>query len=369
MKVKVIANYLPQFHRIPENDAWWGEGFTDWMAVKNAKPLFDWQYQPIEPLNDNYYSLDDIEVIRQQAQMAKKYGIEAFGIYHYWFSSEQKLLTKPAELLLSDKSIDIGFCFLWDNVSWKRTWSNVKGNDWSPLYDQKNSINTTDSSNGILAELKYGDEKDWENHFNYLLPFFLDDRYIKVSGKPLFAIFKPENDFDTIKQMIEYWDMLAKKSGLPGIYCITRRNLKNIGLSTQFCYSPISIESVGDIFRLYLPRKINGKLERVNMLSYKKLWKGLLSKAKHSNKKALLSGFAKYDDTARRGKKASIVKGSSPEKFEKYFGKLVEISKKQNKEYVFLTAWNEWGEGAYLEPDKKDGYAYLEAVKRIMDKQ
>ena len=187
MPVKIIANYLPQFHVIPENSEWWGNNFTDWVAVKKAKPLFKWHNEPRIPLNNNYYSLDNPDSLKWQANLAREYGVYGFGIYHYWFSSSLNLLTKPAELILNNKDIDINFFFIWDNTSWKRTWSVIKrGNDWAPDFDNASSQN---KNNGILAELIYGEESDWEKPFNYLLPFFKDSRYIKIDNKPAFAFF------------------------------------------------------------------------------------------------------------------------------------------------------------------------------------
>ena len=148
-EVKIVANYLPQFHSIPENDAWWGKGYTDWNAVKKSKPLFQGHCQPNVPLKYNYYDLSNVDSIRWQASLARQFGIYGFGIYHYWFNSNMKLLEKPAELLLENKDIDIHFCFLWDNSTWKRTWSNVKfGNDWGTENTQNNRKN---GENGILA--------------------------------------------------------------------------------------------------------------------------------------------------------------------------------------------------------------------------
>lgn len=168
--VKVIANYLPQFHVIPQNSQWWGEGYTDWVAVKQAKPQFKGHHQPRVPLGGVYYSLDDPKVLQQQADLAKKYNVYGFGMYHYWFSSDLQLLQKPAELLLAHPEIDIHFMFIWDNASWTRTWTR-KGaaNDWAPKFD-RTSKGKEDT--GILAELHYGTEKDWKKHFDYLLPFF-----------------------------------------------------------------------------------------------------------------------------------------------------------------------------------------------------
>ena len=148
-KVKVIANYLPQYHTIPENDKWWGKGFTDWIAVKATEPAYEGHNQPRVPLNENYYSLDCADSIRWQASLAREYGIYGFGIYHYWFSSNQQLLQKPAELLLQNKDIDINFMFIWDNLTWKRTWSKLsRGLDWAPNYDKSTEdLENVDSGN------------------------------------------------------------------------------------------------------------------------------------------------------------------------------------------------------------------------------
>ena len=148
-KVKILANYLPQFHQTPENDAWWGEGYTDWTAVKASKPLFNGHTQPRVPLDNDYYDLSNADSIRKQALLAHEYGISGFAIYHYWFSSKQKLLTKPAELLLEQKDLPIEYLFIWDNNTWKRTWSNVKGAVTMASSEYEKKVDPQDS--GILA--------------------------------------------------------------------------------------------------------------------------------------------------------------------------------------------------------------------------
>ena len=136
--VKVLAMYLPQYHEVEENSRFWGKGFTDWVSVKKATPLYEGHYQPEVPLNNNYYDLSRKESIKWQIDLAKKYGVYGFGIYHYWFSDEKQLLTKPAELILENKDLDIPFFFAWDNASWRRTWSKFRGNAWAPMEDAAN---------------------------------------------------------------------------------------------------------------------------------------------------------------------------------------------------------------------------------------
>lgn len=363
--MKIIANYLPQYHEIPENNYFWGNGYTDWIAVKNAKPVLEGQIQPNVPLGNHYYQLDNADEIKRQAEIAKSHGVYGFGIYHYWFSTNNYLLERPAEIILENKDIDIQFLFLWDNSTWKRTWSNVKNaNDWAPNYDAIKPENASET--GILKELKYGNERDWEIHFLYLLPFFKDERYIKINGKPVFGIFQPQNDFDTIKKMTNYMEMLALKNGLPGLHIMIRDDRRPYDFPNKFKYSPF----VPCTFLHYIKYKIRQYLSKQNnkplVVQYDDCWREILKEAKKAGRNTYLSGFVKYDDTPRRGAKAKIVVGASPLKFRKYLKELISISQKQGKELIFLTAWNEWGEGAYLEPDEENEYSYLEAIKSLL---
>ena len=365
--VKIIANYLPQFHQIPENDEWWGKGFTDWVTVKNAKSLYDGHIQPKTPLGNKYYSLDEIDSIKEQVELAKKYGVYGFAIYHYWFDSNTRLLTKPAELILENSDVDIHYLFLWDNSSWKRTWSNVKNaNDWAPQYDQATS-NDKKTGTGMLAEVIYGDKKEWKEHFEYLLPFFKDDRYIKIDGMPVFGFFHPQIDFSIIKDMADYWNELAISEGFPGMYCMTRDNYLNLNFRNKFRYSPFVPVDLKSYFCYKFKDIMARKKDNIRFYDYDKSWSEIIRKAGKSEKNTLLSGFVTFDDTPRRGKRGRVVIGASPEKFTKYLADLIKISKEQEKEYVFLTAWNEWGEGAYLEPDEENGYQYLEALKKAIE--
>ena len=366
--IKIIANYLPQYHVIPENSAWWGEGFTDWVAVKNSKPLYDGHSQPRIPLNNHYYSLDNVEEIRWQTEIAKKYGVYGFGIYHYWFSSNMMLLQKPAEIIRDNTDIDIHYLFIWDNSSWCRTWSKGKfSHSWAPKFDNNKSIGSNE--NGILAEIRYGTKKDWKEHFLYLLSFFKDERYIKIKNKPVFIFFKPHNNFVVIRQMTEYWNELAKQYGFAGIMAITLDSWnKKHNLEYKVRYAPFSSTNLKDALLSRLRVAFNKKIYGFNYCDYDYYWQRIIKNAKHADNNTFLSGFVDYDDTPRRGENARIMNGVSVEKFEKYIYQLLKISKNSNKEYVFITAWNEWGEGAYLEPDEKNGFAYLEALKKAIDR-
>lgn len=365
--VKIFAMYLPQFHSIPENDAFWGKGFTDWKSVQQAKPLYKGHEQPKIPENDNYYDLSLKENVAWQAKIAKEYGIDAFGIYHYWFNNEKNLLTKPAQIILDNKDIDIDFFFAWDNTSWKRSWSNIEGgNDWAPLIDSKSK----NSGPKILIEYILGSEKDWLNHYNYLKPFFKDSRYKKKDNRPIFVIYHYS---DEIAKMCNYWDSLARDDGFDGLFFIFRYDeSKNIPLDQNvFKYEP----NFSGWRKLSFFEKASNKLKKIiqksgtlNRYNYDVIWKKLLKNAKQCTRDNMFHGaFVSYDDTPRRGRRGIVVEKSSAEKFQKYLSELIKISSQQKKDFIFLTAWNEWGEGAFIEPDNTHSYSFAKAIKQAHD--
>lgn len=360
-KIKTIAMYLPQFHQVRENDLWWGEGFTDWVAVKKALPLFKGHHQPREPLNDNFYDLMDKSVIKWQTELAHKYLIDGFCFYHYWFKNGKKILEKPAENLLKWAEIQMPFCFSWANESWGRSWSNIDiPNNWANKFETVEMKKNNDS--GILLEQKYGDKAQWEDHFRYLLPFFKDSRYIKKEGKPLFIIYRPVL-IPCIDRMIGYWQKLAVAEGLPGLYII---GTNMVGQQSSI-FDANMWQMPGCIDISSLPREVvdGGSIRCV---SYDKMWQSLLHKKILCDGSTLLCGMVDYDNTPRTGTNGVVVLNQTVEKFEKYFDQLVELSIAYKNSFVFLNAWNEWGESNYLEPDKLDGYRYLEAVRNVMQK-
>lgn len=361
---KIIALYLPQYHCIPENDKFWGNGFTDWVTVRNAKPLYKGHNQPRVPLDNNYYDLSQKESIKWQVSIAKEYGIQAFGIYHYWFNNDKNLLATPSEIIRDNDDIDIDYCFVWDNNSWKRSWSNVAGNAWAPSVDSMKERGPE-----ILVEHVLGNKKDWEIHFNYLLSHFRGKKYLKIDNKPVFCIFNPTED---IYKMCEYWNILAQKEGFDGVYiiyqCGGRKDIPSGFI--KYKYEPHSSswydKNLFERFRNKILKYLHIE-SKILYFDYDTIWKKILKAAKGNNDSVIYGAFAQYDDSPRRGTHGGkIVIGSTPQKFEKYFSELVKISASQNKKYIFLTAWNEWGEGAYIEPDSVDGYAYLEAIKRSL---
>ena len=218
----------------------------------------------------------------------------------------------------------------------------------------------------MLAELRYGTEVDWKKHFDYLLPFFRDDRYIKLDGKPMFAFFQPNNDFPLQQRMVAYWEQLAIEAGLPGLICLSKDNAHNKRFTYQMRYSPFSPNNFWGGVKNKLSHLWTKHRQKIRFSDYDAQWGSLLADARKADARTFLSGFVSFDDTPRRGGRARIVRNDSPEKFEHYLQELLTISREQGKEYAFVTAWNEWGEGAYLEPDEWHGYAWLEAVQQAV---
>ena len=362
-KMKIIAFYLPQFHSIRENDRWWGKGFTEWTNVKKAKPLFKGHYQPRKPFNNYYYNLLDQETREWQANLAKKYGIYGFCYYHYWFNGK-KLLEKPLEEVLRLKKPNFPFCMSWANEPWTRTWDG--------------------GENRILMPQEYGEKKEWREHFIYLMQFFKDKRYIKINNKPLFLIYRAHS-IKKIDEMIIYWDKLAKKNGLKGIYIaetMTGFNNKSFSKKSKAIveFEPMySLHNyTGDYFKISNKFKLifNNILSNLNIskrffniVNYDFVWDKIIRRQKkYKGKQVFLGAFVDWDNSPRKGDKALIIKGSTPEKFKKYLSFQIKKSKEiYNSEILFINAWNEWAEGAHLEPDKKRGIKYLEMIKNILD--
>lgn len=366
MKSKVIALYLPQFHETPENNEWWGKGYTDWTAVKGCKPNYKGHNQPRVPLNDNYYSLDDPSIIRWQADLAREYGIDGFCIYHY-FSNGKLQMQKPAEIILHNKDIKIDYFFSWANHDFAKQWFNGDGH--------------------LLRKQEYGTEDVWREHYKYLSQFFKDDRYIKVDGKPVFVIYNVFH-IPCFDEMMNIWDKMAKEDGFNGLYIIATKSntnlkstdlLKSKWINKVFIFEPMNFRTNGYtgnyVYTTY--RRVKTVLIRLN----NKLRPKHCIQEKYSLEKAydaictrkmlddeFYGFFTDWDNTPRYREKSIIFVGAKLELFKKYFNIVYKKSCESNKEFLFINAWNEWGESAYLEPDTINKYGYLEIIKRSVKK-
>lgn len=375
--MKIIAFYLPQFHNIPENDEWWGNGFTEWTNVKKAKPLYEGHMQPRVPLGGNYYNLLDDNVKIWQADLAKKYGVYGFCYYHYWFNGKM-LLEKPMEQMLANKEVDIPFCICWANEPWTKAW----------VGDERK----------LLIAQEYGKEEEWKQHFMYLLPFFKDERYITKDGKPLFVFYRPDI-VPCMKEMIETWDKLAKENGLSGITFAFQsgdydwNNSKEANLfdydiefqppyASHWLYSNdgkfvSALKKCRRLLAGWAGKKFGIDLYRYGTAQYKKMtgqtvanydsmWQKIIE-AKPVRSNSIPGAFVKWDNTPRHGERGQINVGT-PEKFEYYLSKQIKhASEDYHEDMIFMYAWNEWAEGGYLEPDEDDKYGYLEAIKRALE--
>ena len=355
--MKIVTMYLPQFHRVAENDAWWGEGFTEWVAVRNARSLYEGHEQPKEPLNDNYYDLLNEETMKWQSELMHKYGIYGQCFYHYYFKDGRKILEKPAENLLKWKYIDMAFCLCWANESWARSWSNLtEKNVWSSRGEDEQE--RTKNPSGILMEQKYGGETEWKAHYEYLRPFFQDSRYIRIEGKPVFLIFQP-SVIPCLQQMLQYWTKMAETDGLDGVYFISVNSFEIPGFQAYLYHEPQYT-----LMHNYPRENVNADKKIRRYAKYADVWNKIISRSGPESKRKLIQGgFTGYDDTPRRGTGGSVIGQAAPQIFQQMLSKLLKKNEDMGNEIIFLNAWNEWGEGMYLEPDLKDGYAYLEAVQ------
>ena len=368
--MKIIPAYLPQFHQIPENDKWWGTGFTEWVNVKRARPLFDGHDQPRIPLNCNYYDLSNLDVLKWQCKIAKEHGIYGFSMYHYWFNGHL-LLEKPMEMLLAHSEIDFKYCICWANHDWTNAWDANNGN-----FD-------------TLISHNFDDESDWVDHFNYLLPFFKDPRYISENNKPLFVIYIPQI-IGKLTKMLRLWDSMAKENGFSGLTYLYQcapahidkswdRSLFKYGIQFEPDYvlsnvinGKFSSKFFSFIVRyshkiktlLGIKKSYNSIIEGKGplILNYDEVWDAILTKVEVRDN-LIPSAYVDWDNTPRKNTRGSVHIGASPDKFKLYFEQLVKKTRDEyHQDKIFVFAWNEWAEGAHLEPDTRYGYAYLEAT-------
>ena len=382
-KARIIAFYLPQFHPIPENDKWWGKGFTEWRNVGLAKPLFKGHYQPKVPSDLGYYDLRMPEIREQQAELAKEAGIEGFCYWHYWFGDGKELLERPFKEVLESGKPDFPFCLGWANHSWSnKTWTVGKK-----------------FSDTMLMEQKYPGIEDYKNHFFSYLKAFKDKRYITVDGKPLFLIFAPL-DIKDINLFINTWNDLAKENGLKGFHFVgltSNFSMKQkIGNHSKYSLSKQDIQpsrfyqQIFDLgfdavnsrgitlaemkakgfIRYYIEKflKIYLKVNVITKFDYKDIIKHLFveeDKWEH----VYPTIVPNWDRSPRSGKRAEIWYNTTPELFYQHIKKALEIisCKEDEHKILFLQSWNEWGEGNYVEPDCKYGHGYLESIKKALN--
>lgn len=380
MKPRIIALYLPQFHPIPENDQWWGPGFTEWTNVAKAKPLFRGHQQPRIPADLGFYDLRLPETRILQADLAREAGIEGFCYYHYWFGNGRQLLERPFNEVVATGKPDYPFCICWAN----HTWSNKTWESKSTL--QKNSV---------LIRQEYPGREDDIAHFMSLLPAFRDKRYMQVDGKLLFAIYSVF-DFPHVDQFISTWRYLAKKHGLPGFHFVgmTPSTLTfKINEDGSHTRALPNLKNSKDIYESVLRLgfdAVNSFGKRRGEMLYEGKWTNLAKtlmrhiglptgSQKYDYERTVANYFApedswenvyptilpQWDRSPRVASQDGIYVDATPEKFARHIQKAIEIIKDKKKEHqiLFLKSWNEWGEGNYVEPDLQYGHGFLDALR------
>jgi glycosyltransferase involved in cell wall biosynthesis len=348
--VKTIAFYLPQFHCIPENDRWWGEGFTEWTNTRKARPLFTGHHQPRNPASLGYYDLSDAESYARQVMLAKKAGIYGFCFYFYWFGGKT-LLEKPLQNILANPHIDQPFCLCWANENWTRRWD---GQENEVLIAQKHS------------------EDDSIAFLEYINKYFRDDRYVKVDGKPLLVVYRPAIIPDILR-IQELWRRRAKELGWPGIYLVSAQTFGqkdprefHFDAAAQF---PPHHQKHGFDLNNETPG-LNPDFKGM-ILDYRNL-PLTFSDNPNLGYKLFRGVTLSWDNTARRGVNARIMRNFSLSGYANWLLKackatLADARLEDKEKLVFINAWNEWAEGTYLEPDDKYGFGYLEATKRVLN--
>lgn len=353
---RVIAFYLPQFYPTVENDEWWGKGFTEWTNVGKAKPLFKGHYQPRVPADLGYYDLRIPEVREAQAQMAREAGIEGFCYWHYWFSGK-RLLNRVFDEVLKSGKPDYPFCLCWANHSWYQK-------TWDPNKPDK-----------LLIKQEYPGISDYEEHFYEMLPAFKDKRYIKVGNKPVFGVFSP-HEIPNTDEFFQTWNSLAQKNGLDGFYFFgytvaasQATSIIQSGFdSVVVDYVCSSVNTQALFYRAWVKIK-REKLNIPHLVEYDEYVQYVLQLYQKSTN-VHPSIDPNFDHSPRSGAKGIILVDSTPKKWGYLCSKLLDkISDRDpNTNFLFIKAWNEWGEGNYLEPDLKYGKGYLDELKKALNK-
>lgn len=348
MKIKPIAFYLPQFHPTRENDEWWGKGFTEWIHLRKWKPRFNNHEIKTPHPFIGYYDLLEKEIRAYQASLAKEFGIYGFCYYHYW-SCGNKLLQKPLELMLKDGEPNIPFMLCWANHNWTKKWDGL---------DQE-----------ILWKQEYGDENEWEQHYRYLSDFFKHPNYIKVDNKPVLVITTLWN-IENVSERISLWRSLAEKDGFDGLHVIMSLGLldnKNKELNPADYDASLEFQPNYNSVLNIKNKQVNPITEKIGdtyIYDTERTWDQIQNNK--FDEKTYRGTFVGWDNSPRIKDNPIIFSHGSPSKFMEHFSSLCEKSKQEKSEFIFINAWNEWGEGAVLEPDQKNGVMFLDAIKNAL---
>jgi hypothetical protein len=337
-KARAIAFYLPQFHPIPENDAWWEKGFTEWTNVTKAEPLYEGHLQPKLPSELGFYDLRVPETREQQASLARSHGIEGFCYWHYWFAGK-RLLERPFGEVLASGKPDFPFCLAWANATWTGIWHGAPDR--------------------VLVRQDYPGISDYTAHFFAVLDAFRDERYITVDGKPVFLVFHPVEFPDPI-EFTDLWRELALKSGLKGLHLV---GIAHSGWRPeQHGYDACCVDYFSTArSKIQAQREDHGD-ERPARYSYADVLRHAFDADRYGARQHPCV-IPNWDNTPRSGADGVVFEGSTPERFREHLEEAIRLidDRPFEQRLLFLKSWNEWAEGNYLEPDRQFGRQYLEA--------
>lgn len=341
--VRAVAFYLPQFHPIPENDEWWGPGFTEWTNTARATPLYPRHRQPNLPTELGFYDLRVPESRAQQAELAAASGISAFCYWHYWFGGGRRILTEVFEAVLQRGEPEIAFCLGWANQSWTGTWHGA--------------------ADRVLIEQRYPGAEDEEAHFDAVLPALRDPRYLRVEGKPVFYVFRPE-ELPDAAGFVAHWRRLAARAGLPGLYLVAEVS-DLLGRGPR--YTRVSEDGFDAGVYIRLPAELTPwsslrmrvllKLGLPEIYPYARA--PIAAPAGHHP-----AIYPNWDNTPRAGRRGLVLHGAEPEAFRAHVRAAVAQARAlpEGERFVWVKSWNEWAEGNYLEPDRRFGRGWLDVL-------
>ncbi|MBU2699040.1 hypothetical protein Ga0466249_000119 [Sporomusaceae bacterium BoRhaA] len=347
---KIIAYYLPQFYSFKENDEWWGKGTTEWNNVSRAVPQYLGHYQPRLPGELGFYDLRLKDNIARQVELAKLYGIYAFCYYFYWFDGK-RLLDKPLDLFLESKDIEFPFCLCWANENWTRRF---------------------DGNSGEVIMRQSGTEESYKDFISSVIPYLQDQRYMDIDGKKILVIYKPSL-VPNSKHVIQFWRDFCRKSGIGEIYIIAVKESEYEKDLLELGYDAVSEFHPGTV--LYACSNITSEKKFVQKSFYGQIfdYKDLVRNQRYfeyDTPKLYRSIMPMWDNTARRVNKGLIFDGANPDLYKQWLVDIIRDTRNRkdlDDSLIFVNAWNEWGEGAYLEPDRDHGYGFLQATRNAIE--
>jgi lipopolysaccharide biosynthesis protein len=345
---RAVAFYLPQFHPIPENDVWWGAGFTEWTNVARARRLFPGHHQPDLPADLGFYDLRLPESRAAQAELAREYGVEAFAYWHYWFGDGRRILERPFQEVLDSGEPGISFCLAWANQTWSGIWHG--------------------DADRVLVRQHYPGVEDFTAHFEAVLPAFRDERYLRVDGKPVFYVFRPE-ELPDAGAFVDLWQDLARRAGLDGLHLVAE-------MSDLLGRGPRYTRAAEDGFDAAVYMRMPADTSRSGMLAMRAARKVMRGPEifRYSTDWAALNRtgpgiqpcvYPNWDNTPRSGRGGVVLHGATPEKFAQNLRQAVAsvADRSPEERLVWVKSWNEWAEGNHLEPDLRFGRSWLEALR------